>query len=66
MDIYVSFGETVNDLIEHYGFDELTMASVFECECKCGEVYHLEPDGKCVCYECGAVVESPLLAEGFI
>ena len=65
MDIYVEYGATIEDLIDEYGCEELAMASVFECECECGEVYPLEPDGHHVC-ECGKKVVSPLIAAGLI
>lgn len=65
MDVYVWYGATINDLIDEYGMSAM-LESVFECECACGEVYALEPDGQCVCSECGAKVESPLVANMLI
>ena len=66
MDIYVEFGMTMDQLFDEYGYEELAMASVFEVECECGEVYALEPDGQCKCHECGKVVASPLISAGLI
>jgi hypothetical protein len=65
-EIYVEFGMTVEDLIDEYGYEELALASVFECECECGEVFRLEPDGRCKCHECGKAVASPLITAGLI
>ena len=65
-EIYVEYGMSIEDLIDEYGYQELAMASVFECECECGEVYPLEPDGYHVCEECGKKVVSPLVAAGMI
>ncbi len=59
-EVYVDYGATIEELIDNFGF-ELMMASVFECECKCGEVHRLEPDGHCICEECGRKVASPLI-----
>jgi hypothetical protein len=56
----------VESLREEYGYEALAIASVFEVECECGEVYRLEPDGHCVCEECKKKVISPLLAAGMI
>ena len=64
-DIYVEYGVTIEQLLDEYGFD-LAMASVFEVECKCGEVFRLEPDGWHICETCGKKVESPLLRAGMI
>jgi hypothetical protein len=64
-EIYVEHGTTVRQLLDEYG-SSLAIASVFEVECQCGEVYRLEPDGQCKCEECGEMVMSPLLKEGFI
>ena len=65
-EIYVEYGATVESLMEEYGYEALAIASVFEVECECGEVYRLEPDGHCVCEECKKKVMSPLLAAGMI
>ena len=65
-EIYVEYGSTVESLMEEYGYEALAIASVFEVECECGEVYRLEPDGHCQCSECGKKVMSPLLAAGMI
>jgi len=65
-EIYVEFGTSVEDLIDEYGYEELALASVFECECECGEVYSLEPDGHHICEECGQKIVSPLRAAGLI
>ena len=59
MNVYVWYGATIDELIAEYGTAAM-LESVFEVECKCGEVYALEPDGECVC-ECGAKVQSPLV-----
>lgn len=66
MDIFVAYGQTINDLLDEYGEAEVALASVFDVECSCGEVYSLEPDGECECETCGAMVKSPLLAAGLI
>jgi hypothetical protein len=65
-EIYVEFGMTIEDLIDEYGYEELAMASVFEVECECGEVYRLEPDGHGKCHECGRKIASPLITAGLI
>lgn len=64
-EIYVEYGKTVRQLLDEYG-SSLAIASVFEVECKCGEVYRLEPDGQCKCEECGELVQSPLVRECMI
>jgi hypothetical protein len=66
MDIFVEYGASIEDLIDEYGCEELAMASVFECECECGEVYALEPDGHHICEECGKKIVSPLISAGLI
>ena len=64
-EIYVAHGTSVQQLLEEHG-SSLAIASVFEVECECGEVYRLEPDGSCKCSECGELVMSPLVREGMI
>jgi len=64
MNVYVWYGATLDELIDEYGMSAL-LDSVFECECSCGEVYALEPDGCCTC-ECGEKVVSPLVANNLI
>jgi len=64
-EIYVEHGTTVRQLLDEYG-SSLALASVFEVECACGEVYRLEPDGQCKCSECGELVQSPLVRECMI
>ncbi len=65
-EIYVDYGASIDSLIDQYGVGVLAMAAVFECECKCGEVYRLEPDGYHICEECGTKVQSPLIVAGLI
>ena len=65
MNVYVWYGASLDDLIGEYGMSAM-LDSVFECECKCGEVYALEPDGVCTCHDCGARVESPLVSNMLI
>jgi len=65
MNVYVWYGATIYELIDEYGAAAL-LDSVFEVECKCGEVYPLEPDGSCTCSECGQRVMSPLVAYNLI
>ncbi len=65
MDVYVWYGATMNELIDEYGVAPM-LDSVFEVECKCGEVYALEPDGYVTCHDCGAKVESPLITNMLI
>jgi len=59
----------VNELTEE-DFEDLmrqSMDGVVTCKCPgCDMEYDLEPDGYCICDECGARVESPLLAMGMI
>ena len=65
MNVYVWYGATMDELFDEYGISGM-LDSVFECECACGEVYSLEPDGMCTCSECGAKVVSPLVANNLI
>ena len=65
MDVYVWYRASLDELIDEYGMSAL-LESVFEVECKCGEVYALEPDGYCNCSECGIKIESPLVANMLI
>jgi len=64
MNVYVWYGATIDELIDEYGMSAM-LESVFECECECGEVYALEPDGVTTC-ECGKRVESPLVSNMLI
>jgi len=62
---FIPYGLSIDELLDEVGYEGLS-DSVFEVECECGAVYNLEPDGSCTCSECGAKVESPLLANGLI
>ena len=47
--------------------EEIMDSGRCEVECSgCGEWYTLEPDGCVYCHDCGALVQSPLLASGLI
>lgn len=65
MNTFVPYGYSLEKLVEEVGYDGLGN-SVFDCECKCGNVISLEPDGSTICPECKEKVESPLITHMLI